>query len=179
MKSRSRLHEAGYFVGGDPGDPKVGDLKIILNVLRPGEVSVVAKQAGHSFQPYLTQAGTELVMIEAGSVPADLMFKHEEEANVMLTWILRLVGLVMMTAGICLVFKPLRTVADVLPMLGDLLGMGVGIFALALALPLTLITIAVAWLFYRPLWGILLIAAAVAVFILIKVAGKGRKKAPA
>jgi Flp pilus assembly protein TadB len=70
--------------------------------------------------------------------------------------------------------------ADVLPILGDLIGIGTGIVAFLIATPVALITIGIAWLFYRPLLGIVLLAAAGGLlFLLIKkrMAAKAAKAA--
>ena len=104
-----------------------------------------------------------------GKHTADAMFTSAQESNKMLTWILRVVGFVVMFIGFSLLFKPLSVVADVLPIAGDIVGIGTGIVAFLLAAPLSLITIAVAWIFYRPLIGVpLLILAGVGLFFLFK-----------
>ncbi len=71
--------------------------------------------------------------------------------------------------------------ADVLPFLGDLVGMGTAVVALALALPLSLATIAIAWVVYRPLVGIGLIVVGVGGFFgvrhLVKQMREGKQPA--
>jgi predicted tellurium resistance membrane protein TerC len=84
-----------------------------------------------------------------------------QDANVTRTWIVRFVGLVMMYLGLMMVFKPLVTVADVLPFLGGLLKIGLGLFSGIIAFALSLVTIAIAWIFYRPVLAIILLALAV------------------
>ena len=79
----------------------------------------------------------------------------------MLTWILRLVGFLLMVLGLNMIFKPLAVIADVLPILGSIVGAGTGIIACLLAAILSLLTIAIAWIVYRPLLGIILLAVAV------------------
>jgi uncharacterized membrane protein YdjX (TVP38/TMEM64 family) len=86
------------------------------------------------------------------------MFKQQEAANVMLTWILRLVGYLLMAFGIFLVAQPFATFADVLPFLGDFVTAAIAVFAALAALPFALITIALGWVFYRPLVGIPMLA---------------------
>ena len=70
-----------------------------------------------------------------------------------------------MAFGIGLVFNPLVVFADVLPLLGDILGMGIAIFAMAVAAFFSLLTIALAWLAYRPVLAVALMLAAVAIVI--------------
>lgn len=95
----------------------------------------------------------------------------------MLTWILRLVGFVMMVIGLMLIANLFSVLASIVPFFGDIVGAGTGILAFLIALPLTLVTIALAWLAYRPLIGIPLLLAAVGsiVFGIMKLI-KSRKK---
>jgi hypothetical protein len=87
---------------------------------------------------------------------------------------MRVGGFFMMFFGICLLFSPIIALVSWIPLVGSLLGMGiaiaVGIFALVLAVILTSLTIAIAWLYYRPLFGACLLGV-VAVGILILVLG--------
>ncbi len=114
-----------------------------------------------------------------GNKSAEEMLATMESENVMLTWILRAAGFLMMAFGIGMVFSPLAVLADVLPIMGDLLRMGIGLFAAFVAAALSLVTIALAWLAYRPVLGITLLAAALALIVLLKVLGRSRKPAAA
>jgi hypothetical protein len=70
-----------------------------------------------------------------------------------------------MYLGIVLIFKPLVVLADVLPFLGDLAGMGTGLIAFLLATPGTLVVVALAWIYYRPLLGLLPLVGAAALLV--------------
>jgi len=70
-------------------------------------------------------------------------------------------------------------VADVLPILGDLLRGGIAVFAGVVAACLSLVTIAAAWLAYRPVLGIGLLAAAVVLLVAgWKLLGAKKRSAP-
>lgn len=99
-------------------------------------------------------------------------------APALLTWILRLVGFLMMLFGLLMIANIFSVLASVVPLFGDMVGAGTGLLAFVIALPLTLITIALAWLAYRPLIGIplLLAAADSVVFGGMKLAKSLRKK---
>lgn len=162
----------------DPAQPKIGDLRVAFSVARPTTVSLVAEQAGDTFTKWQSKAargmGTSVERLEVGNLSAEEMVGKMESENTMLTWGLRLLGFVLMAVGIGLVFKPLAVLADVLPLLGDLLRMGIGLFAGVIAAGLSLVTIALAWLFYRPLLGTgLIVVAGVLVGGAIKLA-RGR-----
>ncbi len=90
-----------------------------------------------------------------------------------MTWLLRGVGFVLMLIGFALVFSPAKAVADVVPFLGGLVGMGTMLFATLLSLMLSLITIAAGWIFYRPLYAIaLLVGAGLIGFAAVRLGGR-------
>ena len=81
--------------------------------------------------------------------------------------------MILMFAGLALIFAPLGTIADVVPFLGSLLRAGTGLVAGVIALTLSILTVALAWIAYRPLVGIGLLAVVV---VLICSAGRLRRK---
>jgi hypothetical protein len=172
----AKIAEQGFYFGGNPGEPKVGDTKIFFKVVKPTTVSVIAKQVGNSFEPYATEAGRDINLLQIGAVSAENMFKSELEKNTIFTWIIRVVGFLLMWIGLAMVFRPISVVADVIPFAGDMLGLGIGIFAGFAAFGLSFITIAIAWIFYRPLLGLLLLALGIGAIILLKYMGLSRKK---
>lgn len=161
-----RPHEAGLYVGADPISPMVGDLRVRWEVAPAAPVTVLAAQQGNTFADWRTPSGRTLEQnLEMGSVSAAQMFTNLETGNVMLTWVLRFVGWLLMFAGISMVTRPLVVVADVIPFIGSLVGAGTGLFAFLVSAPLSLITIAVGWITYRPLLGVGLLALGVGVAV--------------
>ena len=91
---------------------------------------------------------------------AAAMFETARTNNAIMTWLIRLGGFLLMFFGLSTVFKPLSVLADVLPILGDIVGIGTGLVAGIISIVCSLVTIAIAWVFYRPILGILLLAIA-------------------
>lgn len=168
LAGKGRRQVDGFYVGSDPTTPQIGDVRIRFLVVNPTAVSVIARQAGGSFDPFTARTGKPIEMLQLGTVAADLMFQQAERSNQWLTWILRLVGFFAMFLGVTLVLRPLSVLGDVLPILGSLLEFGIGLVAFLVAAPLTLVTIAIAWIVYRPLLGIALIATAAGVAHLVR-----------
>ncbi|HEY6359113.1 MAG TPA: TMEM43 family protein [Vicinamibacterales bacterium] len=160
------VDQGGYYRGANPATPAVGDERISFEVVHPATISLVARQVGHSFEPDRTTADP-ILMLTYGTVSADDMFKTAETQNTTLTWIVRGGGFVAMLIGFVLVFRPLVTVADVVPLIGSLLGAGTFLVGFFMALSLSVLTIGVAWIAYRPLLGVLLLVAAVAAILLL------------
>lgn len=167
----------GVYFGANPSSPAVGDLRINYAVVKPQPVSVVSKQVASSFQPYVASTGLAISMLEPGTVAAAQMFQHAQDANATLTWILRAVGCFVMFVGFALVFRPLQVVADVIPLVGSLVGLGTGLAAAGLAAVGSLLTIGVAWIFYRPLIGVPLVLGGVALIVFLFVKGSGARRA--
>lgn len=160
-------YNGGYYIGSDPLEPEIGDMKIHFEIVEPATVSIVAQQIGNTFSPYSTKAGGDILLLEYGAISSNKIFKSALSSNTIFTWILRIIGLFLMATGLSMILKPLSVLADVLPILGNIVAAGTGLIAGLIALVLTTITIAIAWLFFRPLiaGAIILIAVAACWFL--------------
>jgi hypothetical protein len=168
IQSKLKVEGDQFYLGDDPAAPEIGDEKISFTVLRPGTVSVVAAQTKQTFAPYTTQNGREIELVEAGSVAAPQMFAHAQAANRLLTWILRGAGFAAMFFGGLLLLGPITAFAHVLPFLGSLVEIGFAIVAFFLSAIVSMLVIATAWIVYRPVLGVALIAAAIGCAVLLK-----------
>jgi hypothetical protein len=167
-KEKLKVNGDHFYLGEDPATPAIGDEKISFTVLRPGTVSVVARQNKQTFEPYLTTNGREIQLVESGSVSAPLMFAHAQAANRNLTWILRGVGFAAMFIGILLALGPITALARVLPFLGSLVEVGFAVVAFFVSAIVSLLVVGAAWLVYRPVLGLILIVAAIACVVMLK-----------
>jgi hypothetical protein len=175
---QAQILDGRVYVGADPARPKVGDFRISYEVAPAGEATVVARQSGKGFSAYTTSNGRSIEILHDGQVPAAQVFKEAQQENSILTWILRLVGMVVLFIGFSMLVGPLSVIADVVPFIGSIIG-GIGsFFAFGAALFVGSITIAIAWFAVRPLMSIGLIVAGVAAVVLFrKLAGSRRPAA--
>jgi len=162
VRQDGRIVEGGVYFGTDPAEPEVGDLRVTFRVAPTGPVSVIAKQAGETFETYPTRTGNTLDLIERGTKSAEEMFASARTSNKVMTWALRILGFLMLAGGIHLVLRPLTVLADVIPFIGNIVGAGTGLFSILLAIMVWTVTVGFAWLFYRPVVGILVLLATVA-----------------
>ena len=164
---RVSVVDGNISLGFNPTTPAIGDYRISYEVVPLGVISVVGRQVGSKFSPYQTQAGDALLMVDNGTVPADKMFADAVSANTVVTWILRIAGILLLAIGFALLMAPLGVLADVIPFVGSLVRMGTGLIAFLLAILVGTVTIAVAWFWYRPLLaiGILVVGALIAAAI--------------
>lgn len=166
----------GFYIGIDPAQPQLGDLRIRFDVVRPTEISLVARQVGSSFEPYRTSNGGTIDLLHVGTRSAEAMFQAAQAANKGLTWFLRALGFFLMFLGLRMIFSPLEVLADVVPLFGRIVGAGTGLISFLIAAVCSFLTIAVAWIVYRPLLGVLLLAVAGGLIYLL--VGKMRKATP-
>ena len=172
LGQRAKVLQGLVYAGNNPDSPAVGDVRVSWNTLPLVPVSVVARQTQSTFSPYIAKNRHELLMAESGIVDAALMFKHGEDENRIITWILRFVGVLLMFIGFRVMLSLLEALADVIPLLGNIIGAGASAVALVCTLSLAPIVIAIAWIVYRPIIGIaiLIIGGAIAygVHVLMK-----------
>ena len=156
--------------------PRIGDMRVTFEVIYPHDISIVAKQRGGGFVGYTAKNGKKIDMLSNGIRDAAEMFAAARRNNAIMTWLVRLGGFLLMYFGLSMVLKPLSVLGDVLPILGDIIGLGAGFVAGIVAIVCTLVTIAVSWLFYRPVMAVVLLAVA-GFFVWKLIARRGSKKA--
>ena len=178
-----KLHKdsSGFYLGADPATPAIGDMRVSHEAAPPGAVSVIAVQKGNTFEPFTAKAGGTIEMLSTGTVTAEAMFAEAHASNRILTWALRFLGVVLMFIGFSLLFRPLSVLADVVPFIGNIVGVGTGFVAFLLSVPLSILTISVAWVVYRPLIGVPLAIVAVVgfVFLIYKLISQNKRQASA
>ena len=99
-----------------------------------------------------------------GTRSAQSMFSSAATANAQLTWILRIIGFILMWISVVLIFGPISSLLDILPFLGTIATAATTLTGFGISLFFSLITIAIAWIFYRPTIAIMLIG--LAIFVL-------------
>jgi hypothetical protein len=158
----------GFYRGNDPGSPDIGDVRVRFETVPEGEYTFIAQQQGNGLAPWVAPAGNSLLLIGVGSKPAPEMFATAHRQNTMITWALRGAGFMMMWIGLGLMLRPFTVLADVVPMIGSIVGIGIGFFSGVLAFAFSLGTIAIAWIVYRPVLGVGLLVVAGAAFFLLR-----------
>ena len=141
------------FVGFDPLNPRIGDLRIGFEIAKADRISVVGKQDGSRITPFVTSNGTELLMLRDGNATAAAMFEDAQQGNTILTWGLRLGGLVAMLIGFNLILAVFGVLGDIIPLIGDILRFATGSLALMMTAVIGPLIIGIAWVTYRPLVG--------------------------
>ena len=150
-----------YF-GATLGGAEIGDVRITLNKVMPADVSIIGKVVGSTFGRFTAKNGKTFARLEMGAVSMEEMFAAAHSENVILVWILRLVGILLVIGGLKGIFQIVETLFKVLPFLANIVGAGVGLICGVFGFAWSLLVISIGWLFYRPLIGIPLVVVAVA-----------------
>ena len=147
--------------------PVPGDVRVTFKVVLPHDVTVVERQDGNTLSPWPASDGDTLSFVRDGRVPAAKIFADAQSMNSKITWLLRLVGLLVMYFGIKKALGPIDSLVDAIPILNGIVAMGTSLAAGLVAGACALLTIGVAWVFYRPWLGIPLIAVGVGVLVMV------------
>ena len=162
------------YYGISPNSPTVGDVRITWTKVLPAKVTIIAKQKDNTFASYKAKNGKTFSTLVMGTRDAAEIYEGEHEVNHMLMWIFRLVGVLLVIIGLKGIFAILETLLKVVPFVANIIGWGVGLVCTVVGLVWALIIIGLAWLFYRPLIGIAILA--VAAFLVWVFAFKGKEK---
>ena len=170
------IHQAGnvLYFGRVPGSPEVGDVRVTFEKVVPAKVTVMAVVDGDTFKPFKAKNGKRFQTLVMGKKSGDEIIDAEKEANNMILWFLRILGVVMVIGGLKGIFGFIETILKVVPFIAGIFGWGVGLVCTVLGIVWSLIVIAIAWLFYRPLLGISLLV--LAGFLIWVFAFKGKDK---
>ena len=175
-KDLQYVHQAGnvLYFGRVPGAPEVGDVRVTFEKVVPAKVTVMAVVDGDTFKPFKAKNGKRFQTLVMGQKSGDEIIEAEKEANNMILWFLRILGVMIVIGGLKGVFGFIETILKVVPFIAGIFGWGVGLVCTVLGVVWSLIVIALAWLFYRPLLGISLLV--LAGFLVWVFAFKGKDK---
>lgn len=138
------------YVGDDPAHPEVGDLRITFRHVPLQKASVVAEQAGMTFEPFHPRVGGPVEVIAPGEVAAAKLFEVAKEPGSPWSWIIRGGCCLLMFVGFVLVIGPISALCDVMPILVAVVEAGIAVVGLFFTVLLAPLIVAAAWVMYRP-----------------------------
>jgi hypothetical protein len=164
------------YYGENPQTPAVGDVRVTFTEADGGVASILGKVTGNTFESYKHKNGKSLMVLKMGEHSQESMFESEKAANKMILWLLRILGVILVIAGLRSMFSILVTLLKVLPFLANIASVGVNLVTGIVGFIWSLLVIMIAWVAYRP---VLAIALAVVIAGLIYLLISKSKKAPA
>ena len=115
--------------------------------------------------------------IYAAKMSKQEVFRSEAKANECMTIFFRILGVILLSVGISMLFEPLLVLTSVVKIFADILGFGVLVVSFLLGTAIGLIVIALAWIFYRPFLALALLVLAGAIWGLCYAMGNDEAKA--
>ena len=172
------IHVKGneIYYGLNPSVPQVGDVRVTFVKVVPAKVTIISEVTGDTFKPFKAQNGKSFQTLVMGKKTIDEIFEAENSTNKWMTWILRLVGTLLVIAGLKGIFGIIETLLKVVPFLSNIVGWGVGFVCTIVGIVWSLIVIAIAWVFYRPVLGIALLVIAGLLIWIFAFGGKNKIK---
>lgn len=172
------VHQAGnmLYIGLVPGAPEVGDVRVTWTQIVPAKVTIISQVDGDTFKPYKAKNGKRFQTLVMGKKDAADIFESAHNSNTFWLWTLRIIGILLVIAGLKGFFGILETLFKVVPFLAGIVGWGIGLVCTVVGIVWSLIIIALAWLFYRPLLGITLLVVAGLLIWIFAFKGKDKLK---
>lgn len=162
-----KIANGEFYVGRNPAAPEVGDLRISYSMWRPGPVSILARQAGVSFEPFdgwselhagalpsfdqavadlmsrralLGSFFTEIDELRNGTVSKKEMFSSARRDRTLATWGLRAAATVVLIIGLQMLVWPFKILLSVISPLRRLFALARGYLSVRAGIALTVIT---------------------------------------
>jgi hypothetical protein len=164
LRSEAKYSQStgGYYFGGgnDTTTPQIGDQRVWFTETPSSRITIVGVQTNNTLSAFVSETGNggDVLLFKQGNYTAIEMFDAAEDANKATTWLLRFAGFGVMSLGLWLVLRPIEVFADIIPILGDIIGCGISFISILFASILSGITISLAWLIYRPVIGAIVLA---------------------
>lgn len=114
-------YDGRLYLGADPSQPRIGDLRISFSIAPNGPASFIGRQSGDDITDYQTRSGDRLLMARSGIIDASDMFTTAEHQNKVMTWALRGLGAFVMFLGFAFLMSPLTSIANFIPLVGGLI----------------------------------------------------------
>ena len=160
----------------DLNNPEIGDERISFVYNNSTDISVLAVQTGNTFTSYVSSTGKTVSRIMDGTHSGAEMIENIKKENNFLKWMFRFIGILLLVIGFGSILGPISAISSFVPILGNIVGTAVGLVSFLLGLSLGLVIIAIAWIRFRPLLGIGLLAIAIGLIYLIIKKGKQETK---
>ena len=177
LPSMVHVSASTVMLSASPSTPQIGDVRITFSATYPAPISILAKVVGNSFEAYRASNGKTVSRLDMGTHSLENMYGDAHSSNATITWILRLVGTILIIVGLKMIMAPLAVLASVIPLLGSIVGAGAGIVSILLGLAWSLVIIAIAWLRFRPVMGVIMLVVAGGFIALLYLKGRARKAA--
>ena len=148
-----------YF-GRSPSEPRVGDVRLTFTEIPQNDISIIATVSGSTFKQFRASNGNTFSKLSMGEQDMNAMFDAAKSSNSIMTWVLRLAGILLCIGGIRMLVAPLQVLADVVPFISSIVGLGTSLVSGVIGTAWSLLVITFSWIRFRPVLGACLLGAA-------------------
>lgn len=175
-KSGYKIINNQYYRGKNLETPEIGDILISYNYAPSNTaISIIGEQKSDNTIVSMIHKKIGAIYIQYdGKMTKEEMLEKYRNDNKILTMGLRFLGWFLMFIGLKLLFEPLMSILNFIPILGNIADTATTFIFALITLALSLFTIAIAWFAYRPILSLLLIITGSIITVLIR---KNFKKA--
>ena len=167
--------DGAYYTDVVANAPQVGNIRVSFEYNDAKALSYMGVQKGNTLEAYKAKSGYDIYHIYEGVYDGKAMIQMMRDSNRTIKIICRVVGIILVIIGLLAIISPIQKVASYVPVLGAIFNGATTLVAIILGIAISIIDIAIAWIFYRPVLGIILLAVALAL-IVISVIIKNRNK---
>lgn len=157
------------YIGNNSGQPQIGDVRVKFFYVPEGEISLLAQASSGTFKPWKASGGQSFFLVERGRQQASQMLENARDSNVVMCWSLRVLGAILAMVGLRMVVAPVALLLNAIPLLGGIAEMGLSLAAGLVGFAWSLVVVAVAWVRFRPLLAIAMLAFAVALVVFVSI----------
>ena len=177
----SGYYKSGNYISNvsDLAQADVGTVRISFIYNNDKEISVLGKQSGNTFTNYTSEQGKTLFRVESGILTGEEIITVQEQENNFFKWVYRFMGIIFNMAGFAALLSPIALLVKWIPLLGNGIAEFIKGIGALVGLAVSLVVIAIAWIFFRPLIGILLLAGVALIVVAIAMLIKKSRSVPA
>jgi len=159
------------------GSPKVGDIRIKYSANKADVVTIMGVQKEEKIEPFIASNGYKVKVMREGNYTGDELIAKLKEENSLAGWIFRIVGVFVISIGFLCLLSFINRIANLIPGLGRIFGLfSIGI-SLLVGVVITIFVVAVAWLRYRPVLSIGMLAlCGLLIFVIVKIRESLKRK---
>lgn len=148
---------------------EVGDIRISFLYNNASDISVMGVQNKNTLEKFAPEGTNyEILELRESIMNGREFLKDLTKSNSTLTWILRLVGTILMISGIASILSFISFLASFIPLFGKIVVKGIFVVSVLVGAILSLIIIAISWFVVRPVLSIILIAIVIGLIILLR-----------
>lgn len=138
--------------------PEVGDVRISFLYNDAKDITIMGVQRADSFEEFKTEKNDYTILaLEEKILSGNEFTELLTSQNKTMTWIFRLVGTILMIAGVASILSIIKYLASYIPFLGKFVMNAIGLISILVGLALSLVIIAISWFVVRPVLSIILL----------------------